>query len=171
MDVPQSTTELLRLKRLERQACIRMAKMNGRSSSSWKTAHRIPWKGTLQFRDVTVDQTTGSVILRVVVPNPEGGPPAGHVRPRRGGGGYPEQAILVPQQGVSRIQREIPSPSSWMRTERSQQRMITLDRAIGDNWLVSSGLSAGDRVIVEGMQKVRPGTTVKAPPGRSPRPA
>ena len=75
-----------------------------------------------------------------------------------------EQAILIPQQAVSRDPKGNPFALIVDAEGKVQQRPLTLDRAIGDQWLVSSGLAAGDRVIVEGMQKVRPGASVKAVP-------
>ena len=126
---------------------------------------RYPLKGTLQFRDVTVDSTTGSVILRVVFPNPKAHSPSGHVC--QGGGGRRvsiEQAILIPQQAVSRDPKGNPVALIVDSAGKVAQRMLKLDRAIGDKWLVSAGLTSGDRVIVEGMQKVRPGSAVKVVP-------
>jgi len=78
--------------------------------------------------------------------------------------GVHKQAILVPQQGVSRDPKGNPLVLVVDKEGKVQQRMITTDRAIGDQWLVSSGLAAGDQVIVEGMQKARPGATVKTVP-------
>jgi membrane fusion protein (multidrug efflux system) len=76
--------------------------------------------------------------------------------------GVIEQAILVPQQGVSRTPKGDPISLVVDESSTVQQRMLTLNRAIGDKWLISSGLSAGERVIVEGMLNVRPGVIVKA---------
>ncbi len=163
VDVPQSTTELLRLKR--RLADGRL-NQNGVSQNKVKfileDGAAYSQEGTLQFRDVTVDPTTGSVILRVVAPNPEGMLlPGMFVRAVVEEGVF-EQAILVPQQGVSRTPKGEPFALVVDDAGKVQQRMLTLNRAIGDKWLVSSGLSAGDRVVVEGMLNVRPGSAVKA---------
>jgi membrane fusion protein (multidrug efflux system) len=76
--------------------------------------------------------------------------------------GTAEQAILVPQQGVSRTPKGDPFALVVSNEGTVEQRMLGLGRAIGDKWLVSSGLSAGERVIVEGTLNVRPGSTVKA---------
>ena len=123
-----------------------------------------PLEGTLQFRDVTVDPTTGSVILRVVFPNPKGVLLPGMFVRAVVEEGVNQQAILVPQQAVSRNPKGDPIALIVDTEGKVQQRMLTLDRAIGDKWLVSSGLSPGDRAIVEGMQKVRPGASVTAIP-------
>ncbi len=78
--------------------------------------------------------------------------------------GVNEQAILIPQQAVSRDPKGNPVALIVDASGKVEQRMLSLDRAIGDQWLVSSGLAPGDRVIVEGMQKVRPGASVKEVP-------
>ena len=78
--------------------------------------------------------------------------------------GVVDQAILVPQQSVSRDPKGNPVALIVDGSEKVAQRMLTVDRAVGDKWLISEGLKPGDRLIVEGMQKVRPGTSVKAVP-------
>jgi membrane fusion protein (multidrug efflux system) len=121
-----------------------------------------PLAGTLQFRDVTVDPTTGSYTLRIVVPNPENLLLPGMFVRAVVQEGVAEQAILAPQQGVSRTPKGDPIALVVDESGTVRQRMLTLNRAIGDKWLISSGLSAGERVIVEGMLNVRPGVVVKA---------
>jgi membrane fusion protein (multidrug efflux system) len=160
-DVPQSTTELLRLKngglnhKGENQNKVKLILEDG-------TAY--PLEGTLQFSDVTVDPTTGSVILRVVVPNPDGVLLPGMFVRAVVKEGINEQAILIPQQGVSRDHKGNPVAMIVDADGKVGLRMLTLDRAIGDKWLIASGLAPGDRVIVEGLQMLRPGTVVKAIP-------
>jgi len=121
-------------------------------------------EGTLQFRDVTVDPATGSVILRVVVPNPQGVLLPGMFVRAVVTEGVHEQAILAPQEAVSRDLKGNPVALVVGPEDKVQMRMLAVDRTIGDKWLVSAGLAPGDRVIVEGMQKVRPGSSVKAVP-------
>ena len=121
-----------------------------------------PQAGSLQFRDVTVDQATGSFTLRIVVPNPKHLLLPGMFVRAAVQEGIAEQAILVPQQGVNRTPKGDPFALIVDEHGKVQQRMLALNRAIGDQWLVSSGLTAGDRVIVEGLLNVRPGATVKA---------
>jgi len=120
--------------------------------------------GTLQFRDVTVDPTTGSVILRAVFPNPEDILLPGMFVRAVVKEGVSEQAILVPQQSVSRDPKGDPFVLIVNDEAKVRQRMITIDRAVGSRWLVSSGLDPGDRVIVEGAQRARPGASVNAVP-------
>jgi membrane fusion protein (multidrug efflux system) len=165
VDVTQSSAELLRLKRnLE----------TGRVSADGKNMRTVrilledgtpyPQEGTLQFRDITVDPATGSFTLRIVVPNPKHLLLPGMFVRAEVQEGIAEQAILVPQQGVSRTPKGEPVALVVDESGKVQQRLLTLNRAIGDQWLVSSGLTPGDRLIVEGMLNVRPGATVKAVP-------
>ena len=165
VDVPQSTTELLRLKQ-------RLAK--GRVKTGGEDQRKVkliledgttfPLEGTLQFRDLTVDPTTGSFILRMVFPNPKNILLPGMYVRAVVQEGIAEQAILVPQQGVTRDPKGNPIALTVDAGDKVQLRMLTLDRTIGDQWLVSSGLAPGDRLIVEGLQKVRPGAVVKVVP-------
>ena len=121
-----------------------------------------PAEGSLKFSDVTVDPTTGSFILRMVFPNPRHTLlPGMYVRPVVQEG-IVERAILAPQQGVSRDSKGNPLALVVDGSGKVEQRMIVVDRALGDKWLVTSGLKPGDRVIVEGIQKVKPGASVKA---------
>ena len=165
VDVPQSTTELLRLKR-----SLEGGRLNQGGAGQKKVklfledGSEYPLAGTLQFRDVTVDPTTASVILRVVFPNPKGVLLPGMFVRALVREGIKEQAILIPQQAVSRDPKGNPLALVVDARDKVSQRMLTLDRAIGDKWLVTAGLGPGDRVIVEGMQKVRPGASVKVVP-------
>jgi membrane fusion protein, multidrug efflux system len=165
VDVPQSTNELLRLKRhLE----------NGRLNQDGPNQNKVllmledgtaySLEGTLQFRDVTVEPTTGSVILRILFPNPDGILLPGMFVRARVREGINDRAILIPQQSVTRDPKGNPTALVVNPNEVVELRMLKLDRAIGNQWLVSDGLVSGDRVICEGMQRIRPGSTVKAVP-------
>jgi len=162
VDVAQSTVELLRLKRNLASGQLKHdeAQQNKVTIIQGDGA-LFPLEGTLEFRDVTVDPTTGSVILRIVVPNPDGALLPGMFVRAVLKEGVNEQAILVPQQAVSRTQNG--APFVWVvdQAGKAVMRMLTLDRAINDKWLVSSGLAAADRVIIEGIQRLRPGTPVE----------
>ncbi len=165
VDVPQSTTELQRLKRrLEEGQVNQSGKDHNKVKLMLEDGTAYPLEGTLQFRDITVDPTTGSVILRVVVPNPKGVLLPGMFVRAVVGEGVAEQAILIPQQGVSRTPKGEPVALVVDEGGKVQQRMLRLNRAVGDQWLVSAGLSPGERVIVEGFLNVRPGASVKAVP-------
>jgi membrane fusion protein (multidrug efflux system) len=121
-----------------------------------------PHEGKLQFSDITVDPGTGSFILRMVFPNPKHTLLPGMYVRTVIQEGIVDRAILVPQEGVSRDPKGNPVALIVDGEDKVQQRMIKIDRAIGNKWLITSGLKAGDRVIVEGVQKVRPGVSVKA---------
>jgi membrane fusion protein (multidrug efflux system) len=165
VDVPQSTRDLLRLRdRLKAKSLNRDGTDQNEVQLILEDGVPYPLKGTLQFRDVSVDPTTGSVIVRAVFPNPDGVLLPGMFVRGVAKEGVNEQAILIPQQAVSRDPKGNPVALVVDDTSKVGQRMLSLDRAIGDRWLVSAGLSPGDRVIVEGSQKVRPGATVKAVP-------
>ena len=165
VDVPESTAELLRLKRRlqEGQLLVNGTDLNQvRIFQEDGTAY--PLEGTLQFRDVSVDPTTGSVILRMVFPNPDGALLPGMFVRAMIKEGINEKAMLVPQQSVSRDTKGNPIALVVSATNHAEQRQLSLDRAVSNQWIVASGLLPGDRLIVEGMQKVRPGAEVKALP-------
>ena len=165
VDVPQSTTELLRLNRRMESGHF---KLNETDQNNVKLitedGSAYPLEGTLQFRDVTVEPTTGSITLRIIFPNPRGVLLPGMFVRVVVQEGIQEQAVLVPQQAVSRDQKGNPLAMIVDANDVVQPRILVLDRAIKDKWLVLSGLNFGDRVIVEGMQKVRPKTSVKVVP-------
>ncbi len=120
--------------------------------------------GVLQFADITVDASTGSIRVRALVPNPERELlPGMFVRARIEEGVNP-QAILVPQVAVSRNQRGQPTAMVVSSDGKAEVRVLVTDRAAGDQWVVSSGLNAGDQVIVQNLQRVRPGVSVKTIP-------
>jgi membrane fusion protein, multidrug efflux system len=123
-----------------------------------------PLEGTMKFSDITVDQSTGSFILRMVFPNPKHTLLPGMYVRVRVQEGVVDRAILAPQQGVSRDPKGNPVALIVDDSDKVQQRILTLGRAIGDKWNVSDGLKPGDRLIVEGSQRVRPGATVKVVP-------
>jgi len=169
VDVPQSTSELLRLRRrLEDKSLNHDGANQGKIKLLLEDGSAYSLEGILQFRDVTVDPTTGSVILRIVFPNPEGLLLPGMFVRALVKEGVNKQAILVPQQGVSRDRKGNPFALLVNEQGKVEVRMLTLGRALGDKWLVSSGLAPGDRVIVSGLQYVRPGMPVKVvPSGKS----
>ena len=165
VDVPQSSAEVLRLRnRIEDGRLSRNGRLRDNVRLTLEDGANYPLEGALQFRDVTVDPTTGSVILRIVFPNPKGVLlPGMFVRAVVEEGVNP-RALLIPQQAVMRDPKGNPLTLIVDGQGKVLQRPLTLDRALGDQWLVSSGLAAGEQVIVEGVQKARPGATVKAVP-------
>ena len=169
VDVPQSTAELLRLRSRMKEGRLDQNGANQKMVQLILEDGTVyPLGGTLQFQDITVDPTTGSVILRIVFPNPTGVLLPGMFVRTVVQEGVNKQAILVPQQAVSRDPMGNPLTLIVDAEGKVQLRMLTVDRAIdGDKWLVTDGLKSGDRVIVEGMQKVKPGVAVKVLPFES----
>lgn len=163
VDVTQSSSELLALKRnlasgLMKNGGISQAKVNLLLEDG--TPYGLP--GTLKFSEVTVDQGTGSITLRAVFPNPKQTLLPGMFVRAIVEEGVSEQAILVPQRGVSRNPKGEATALVVGAGDKVEQRVISVVRTVGDNWLVSGGLNAGDRVIVEGIQRAKPGAQVKA---------
>lgn len=163
VDVTQSSADMLRL----RQALASgLLKSNGSEQAKvgllLEDGSSYPLEGTLKFSEVTVDQSTGSVTLRTIFPNPGQQLLPGMYARAVVQEGVAEQAILVPQQGVGRNAKGEPVALVVDAAGEVQQRVLTLDRAIGDRWLVAAGLAPGERLVVEGSQRVRPGATVKA---------
>jgi membrane fusion protein (multidrug efflux system) len=163
VDATQSSASLLQLKRNMAAGRIKGSGPNQtRVKLLLEDGTPYPQEGTLKFSEVTVDPSTGSFILRMVFPNPKHVLLPGMYVRAVVQEGEVDRAILAPQQGVSRDPKGNPVALIVDGEGKVQQRMITVDRAIGDKWLVSSGLAPGDRLIVEGSQKVRPGASVKA---------
>ncbi|MBR0648256.1 efflux RND transporter periplasmic adaptor subunit [Roseomonas terrae] len=121
-----------------------------------------PQRGEIQFSEVIVDQGTGSVTLRAVFPNPDGLLMPGMFVRARVEEGTIDRALLVPQQAVSRTPRGEPMAYVVNAEGVVEQRVLQTSRAIGTNWLVTAGLSPGDRVVMEGIQRIRPGAKVNA---------
>lgn len=165
VDATQSSATLLQLRRN-----IAAGRIKGTGSDQTRVKLLLedgtlyPLEGTLKFSEVTVDPSTGSFILRMVFPNPKHILLPGMYARAIVQEGKVDRAILVPQQAVSRDPKGNPVALIVDGSGKVQQRMLTLDRAIGDKWLISSGLKPGDQVIVEGIQKVRPGAAVKVVP-------
>jgi membrane fusion protein (multidrug efflux system) len=172
VDVPQSTTELLRLERRLEEGHIHHDGTNANQVQLiLEDGTRYPLEGAFQFRDISVDPTTGSVILRMVFPNPRGVLLPGMFVRAVMKEGVNAQAILIPQQAISRDAKGNPLALIVDASGKVEQRMIGVERTVGDQWLVSSGIAPGDKVIMEGQQQVRPGTVVKEVPfegGRKP---
>ncbi|MGC4028786.1 MAG: efflux RND transporter periplasmic adaptor subunit [Steroidobacteraceae bacterium] len=165
VDVTQSSSELLRL---QRDFAAGRLQRNGadkaRVTLTLEDGSRYPHEGSLQFTEVTVDPGTGSVLLRAQFPNPDRVLlPGMFVRARleQGSNG---QALLLPQAAVSRNARGEATVLVVEAGDKVAERVIQVDRAIGNRWLVAGGVEAGERVVVEGLQKARPGQTVKPMP-------
>lgn len=165
VDAPQSSASLLELRRNlaaghltsagPEQAVVKLVLEDGTP---------YPLEGSLKFSDVSVEPSTGSFILRSVFPNPQHVLLPGMYVRVVVEEGVVEKAILAPQQGVTRNYKGKPVALVVDAENKVQQRQLVTLRAIRDKWLVSSGLAAGDRLIVEGLQRIRPGVTVKVVP-------
>ncbi|EQC0211520.1 multidrug efflux RND transporter periplasmic adaptor subunit AcrA [Salmonella enterica subsp. enterica] len=161
VDVTQSSNDFLRLKQELANGSLKQE--NGKAKVDLVTSDGIkfPQSGTLEFSDVTVAQSTGSITLRAIFPNPDHTLlPGMFVRARLQEGTKPT-ALLVPQQGVTRTPRGDATVLVVGADNKVETRQIVASQAIGDKWLVTDGLKAGDRVVVSGLQKVRPGAQVK----------
>jgi membrane fusion protein (multidrug efflux system) len=163
VDVTQASADLLRLRRnLESGSLKHDGESQGKVRLLLEDGTPYSLKGTLQFRDVTVDPTTGSFTLRLVFPNPKQVLLPGMFVRAVIEEGVNEQALFVPQQGVSRDPKGNPIALVVDDNNKVVQRALELDRALGDRWLVTKGLSPGDRLIVEGSERLRPGASVRA---------
>ena len=172
VDVTQSAAELLSLKRQiagglvqegdSRQAEVKLVLEDGTP---------YPLAGTLKFSEVTVEESTGSVTLRTLFPNPEQTLLPGLFVRAIVLEGIKEQAILVPQRAVTRNPAGNAMVFVVTAEDQVAARVIAVTRTLGAQWLVEKGLQAGDRVIMEGIQKARPGTSVKTVPFVAPEAA
>jgi membrane fusion protein, multidrug efflux system len=162
VDVTQSSANLLQLKRnIAAGRIIGDGPDRARVKLLLEDGTPYPSEGTLKFSDVTVDPSTGSFILRTLFPNPRHVLLPGMYVRAIVQEGVVDQAILVPQQAVSRDPKGNPVALIVDGSDKVAQRKVTVDRALGDKWLISGGLEPGDRLIVEGIQRVRPGASVK----------
>ncbi|EIQ79835.1 efflux RND transporter periplasmic adaptor subunit [Shigella flexneri] len=162
VDVTQSSNDFMRLKQSVEQGSLHKDDASSTVELVMENGQSYPLKGSLQFSDVTVDESTGSITLRAVFPNPQHTLlPGMFVRARIDEGVQPN-AILVPQQGVTRTPRGDATVMIVNDKSQVESRAIVAAQAIGDKWLISKGLQPGDKVIVSGLQKARPGVQVKA---------
>jgi membrane fusion protein (multidrug efflux system) len=161
VDIPQSMTLLLRLRReLANDQIKRTGENQARVTLTLEDGSSYNMPGQLQFAEATVDQSTGSVILRAIFPNPQKLLLPGMFVTARLEEGVSENAILVPQQGVTHNAQGQATALVVNADNKVELRVIKTDRAIGDKWLVTDGLRVGDRVIVDGLQKAHPDATV-----------
>jgi membrane fusion protein (multidrug efflux system) len=165
VDASQSSANFLRLKRRVTEGIVKNSNVKGtKVKLHFEDGSPYPLEGTMQFSDVTVDQSTGSYILRIVFPNPDRSLLPGMYVRAMVMEGVIEDAILVPHQAVTRNMRGEPAVFVVDTADKVEIRKLSVDRSIGDKWLVETGLRAGDRVIMEGVQKIRPGVQVKVVP-------
>lgn len=165
VDIVQSSTEMLTLRR----------QLEGRSGSNQiklvlEDGSAYPLTGQLTVNGVGVDRGTGSVTLRATVPNPKGLLLPGMVVTAKLLAGVDAGAILVPQQGVSRSATGDATALVVGEGNKVERRRLKLERAVGNQWLVTDGLKVGDKLIVEGLQRARPNQPVTpVPAGSAPK--
>lgn len=163
VDIPQSTSQLYRLRRALEQGRFK-AEGTDKVKIILEDGTLYRHEATLKFRDVSVDPGTESVIVRVIVPNPEGELLPGMFVRALIELGEQQDAILVPQQAVQRDSRG--EPFVWVvdNENKVHVRSLVTDRAFGNRWLVLEGLTAGERVVMEGMQRLKPDMVVHVVP-------
>jgi membrane fusion protein, multidrug efflux system len=163
VDLNQSSLQGLQLRR---DVASGRVKVDGSDSAKvtlfLEDGTRYPLAGTLQFTDITVDPSTGSVTVRAVFPNPDHVLLPGMFVRARMEQGVNDQAMLVPQQGVTRDPKGQATALVVGADNKVAQRVIKASSTFGDQWVVEGGLAEGERVIVAGLQKVQPGMTVRA---------
>ncbi|MBP4043164.1 MULTISPECIES: efflux RND transporter periplasmic adaptor subunit [Aeromonas] len=161
VDVRQSTADLLRLKRQVAAGKLTQGEKGDASVSfQLEDGSQYGQKGSLQFSDVTVDETTGMVTLRVIVPNPNQLLLPGMFMRATLQEGERPQGLLVPQTAVTRTPKGGATAMVVTADNKVELREVQLGRVYGDSWVVESGLNAGEKVIVAGLQKVKPGAAV-----------
>jgi len=172
VDLTQSSLDGLKLRREMQEGRL---KTNGQGAAKvtliLEDGRPYPLPGKLQFSDVTVDQATGSVTIRAVFPNPNRVLLPGMFVRARIEEGVNETAMLVPQIGVTHDPKGAAVALVVASDNKVVPHVLDTGGMRGADWIVNGGLQSGDRVIVQGTEKVRPGMTVKAVPAQLPAPA
>ncbi|PSB91799.1 efflux RND transporter periplasmic adaptor subunit [Candidatus Pandoraea novymonadis] len=162
VNVSQSTTDVLRLRREFAEGRLKNTDPNvAKVTLTLEDGTEYPLAGKLQFSDITVDSTTGSITARAIFQNPRRELLPGMFVHASLEEGVSEKALLVPQQAVMRDQKGNAIAMIVNADGKVETRKLITDRAIGDKWLVTSGLASGDKVIVTGFQKLRMGSLAK----------
>ena len=168
VDLTQSSADLLRLRQAAHAGQIKRGETDSRPVSLvLEDGTAYPLAGRLQLSEVTVDATTGSVLLRAVFSNPDGLLlPGMYVRALLSEG-VAERGLLVPQQAITRDRKGAATVRIVNADSKLELRTLATSRAIGSDWLVSAGLAAGDRVVIEGAATAQPGTMVEVVEGKA----
>lgn len=162
VDITQSSVEMLKLQRAVASGDLQRDEKNeAEVSLTLEDGSDYREHGKLQFAEVSVDPSTGAVVLRALFPNPQRELLPGMFVRAQLTQAMKSEALLVPQRGVTRNQRGDAVVLVVGDDNRVAERMVTTARVIGNDWLIDTGLSAGERVILDGLQKVRPGSEVK----------
>lgn len=161
VDVTQSSADILKLRNDFMQGLLKQSDGTAKVSLRLEDGSIYTEPGSLQFADSTVDESTGTVTLRALFPNEKLYLLPGMFVHAVLESGINEQALLVPQQAVTYDAKGQPTALVVGTNEQVELRVLQVNRSIGNQWLVSGGLKAGERVITEGLQKVHPGSVVK----------
>ncbi|EOZ9157212.1 efflux RND transporter periplasmic adaptor subunit [Citrobacter freundii] len=166
VDLTQSVQDFLRLK--EEKANGKIAQQQGRIPVELMLENGKPYRhtGTLEFSDPAVDETTGSVTLRAEFPNPEGEILPGMYVTALLDEGSQQNVLMVPQQGITHNEQGKATALILDQENVVQLREINAVKAVGNQWLVTAGLRPGDRVIVSGLQRIRPGSKARVLPSK-----
>ena len=162
VDLTQSVQDFLRMKEEVASGQIKQVQGSTPVQLNLENGKRYSQTGTLKFSDPTVDETTGSVTLRAIFPNPNGDLLPGMYVTALVDEGSRQNVLLVPQEGVTHNAQGKATALILDKDDVVQLREIEASKAIGDQWVVTSGLQAGDRVIVSGLQRIRPGIKARA---------
>ena len=170
VDIQQSSSDLLKLRQQIMSGQL-TRDGNARVKLKLEDGSEYGPEGTLRFADVTVDPNTGSQVIRALFPNPNGLLLPGMFARASLARGVDQNAMLVPQRGVTRDEKGNATAMVIGADNKVQPRTLQTSRTIGDNWLVTGGLKPGDKVIVEGGMMLRPGMAVQGKPWNPNAPA
>jgi len=169
VDITQSSTEMLRLQRqLASGELVKTEDNQAEVGLTLEDGTLYAERGRLKVSEVSVDPGTGSVVLRAVFPNPKRELLPGMFVRAQLTRGTRSAALLVPQRGVTRNQKGDATVLVVDKEDKVAEKTVTADRAIDGEWLITAGLSSGERVIVDGLQKAKPGSQVKPVPAAAP---
>ena len=161
VDITQSTMELLRLKRELASGQVRRRSEHMPLTVMLEDGSEYPHRGTLEFSEISVDEGTSSVTLRGTAPNPDHLLLPGMFVRARVDQGLRADSILIPQRGLTFDYSGSAMAMVVGEDNIVEQRKLQVGQALGGHWLVLAGLAPGERVIVEGLQKIRAGVEVK----------
>ena len=163
VDITQSSVEMLRLRRQVASGVLQKDERNqAEVSLTLEDGSEYAERGRLQFSEVSVDPGTGAVFLRAIFPNPRRELLPGMFVRAQLTQGVRRDALLVPQRGVMRNQRGEATVLVVGEDNKVAERVVEADRVIGGDWLIAAGLAPQERVVVDGLQKIRPGAEVRA---------
>ena len=168
VDLTQSSVQLLKLKR--QQASLHQNRDEVPVTVQLEDGSTYDHSGKLELTEVSVDESTGTVTLRAIFPNPDHQLLPGMYVRATVSNGVKNDALLAPQQGITRDAKGNATALVVDKDNKVESRAVVTDRVIGNKWLIDSGLQSGDKLIVEGTGKVQPGQTVKAVEAGTPTP-